>query len=143
MNSLSPNARKLIALGAINAFLAVALGAFGAHGLQELLTPKALQTWHTGVDYHGFHALGLILIGLLSTAIPTAIKAGWWLLGGTLLFSGSLYLLALSDIKMVGIITPIGGICFLIGWLLLAQQALHATSDNASSDNHPEETLEN
>lgn len=120
MTQLSPTARKLVALGAINAALAVALGAFGAHGLQELLTPKALQTWHTGVDYHGFHALGLILIGLLSTAVPKVLHTGWWLLGGIVLFSGSLYLLALSGIKILGIITPLGGICFLIGWGLLA-----------------------
>ncbi|HIJ33150.1 MAG TPA: DUF423 domain-containing protein, partial [Gammaproteobacteria bacterium] len=63
MNRLTKNGQRLVAFGAINAFLAVALGAFGAHGLQDILTPNALQTWHTGVDYHGFHALGLILVG--------------------------------------------------------------------------------
>jgi len=117
---ISQRSRILIALGAINALLAVALGAFGAHGLQETLTPKALQTWHTGVDYHGFHSLGLILIGLLVTTAPHAARAGWWLLAGILLFSGSLYLLALTGVTVVGIITPIGGLCFLIGWGLLA-----------------------
>lgn len=120
MALLSQHGRTLITLGAINAFLAVALGAFGAHGLQETLTPKALQTWHTAVDYHGFHALGLILIGLLSSTTPRSFRAGWWILAGIIIFSGSLYLLALSGITILGAITPIGGLCFLIGWVLLA-----------------------
>ncbi len=120
MNTLPGDARRLVALGALNALLAVALGAFGAHGLQEVLSPKALQTWHTAVDYHGFHALGLILVGILTTTTPQATRAGWWLLAGILLFSGSLYLLALSEIKTVGMVTPLGGLCFLVGWGVLA-----------------------
>ena len=120
MNSLSLDARRLVSIGALNAALAVALGAFGAHGLQETLSSKALQTWHTAVDYHGFHALGLILVGLLTTATPQAARSGWWLLTGIVLFSGSLYLLALSSFKPLGMITPLGGLCFLIGWGLLA-----------------------
>ncbi len=120
MNNLSFDGRRLVALGALNALLAVALGAFGAHGLQETLPPGALQTWHTAVDYHGLHALGLILTGLLTTAAPQAVRAGWWLLSGIVLFSGSLYLLAISGVKPLGMVTPLGGLCFLIGWGVLA-----------------------
>lgn len=116
MNHLSDEARKLAVIGASNALLAVALGAFGAHGLQDLLSEQSLQTWHTGVDYHGFHALGILLIATLTTQAPQLKQAAWWLLAGIALFSGSLYLLALSGIKAIGMITPLGGICFLIGW---------------------------
>ena len=116
--------RLLVAIGAINALLAVALGAFGAHGLQGMLSEKALQTWHTGVDYQGYHALGILLIAALASAFDHIEKAAWWLLAGIVLFSGSLYLLALTGIKTVGMITPVGGVCFLIGWGILALQAL-------------------
>jgi uncharacterized membrane protein YgdD (TMEM256/DUF423 family) len=128
VNNLSTSARRLIAIGALNAALAVALGAFGAHGLQETLSPRALQTWHTAVDYHGFHALGLILIGLLTTTTPQASRAGWWLLAGIVLFSGSLYLLALSGFRLLGMVTPLGGLCFLAGWLLLASITWSSTT---------------
>ncbi|HIJ23939.1 MAG: DUF423 domain-containing protein [Gammaproteobacteria bacterium] len=138
MNRLTKNGQRLVAFGAINAFLAVALGAFGAHGLQDILTPNALQTWHTGVDYHGFHALGLILVGQLATTTNQVTRAGWWLLAGITLFSGSLYLLALSGIKPLGIVTPFGGLCFLIGWFLLAR-ALLKQSDHTQEQ--PEKSL--
>jgi uncharacterized membrane protein YgdD (TMEM256/DUF423 family) len=127
--TLHQQGRLFITLGAINAGLAVALGAFGAHGLQDLLSEKALLTWHTAVDYHGFHALGLLLIGILSHWIPVAVRAGWWLLAGILLFSGSLYLLSLTGVSALGAITPLGGLCFLLGWALLARLALRKPED--------------
>ncbi len=114
---------SILVLGGTNAFLAVALGAFGAHGLQEILTPKTLQTWNTAVDYHGFHALGLLAIGALAPTVEKAERAGWWITAGILLFSGSLYLLSLTGIKILGMVTPIGGICFLVGWLLFSWSA--------------------
>ena len=112
--------KSLLLLGSINCFLAVALGAFGAHGLQKILTEQALQTWHTAVQYHFFHALGLLLIALLVEKLPAAVTAGWIMFAGILLFSGSLYALSLSGIKILGAITPLGGVCFLFAWGWLA-----------------------
>jgi uncharacterized membrane protein YgdD (TMEM256/DUF423 family) len=112
--------RSLLLLGSINAFLAVGLGAFGAHGLQKILSEQALQTWHTAVQYHFYHALGLLLIALLVEKLPAAVNVGWLMFAGILLFSGSLYALSLSGIKILGAITPLGGLCFLAAWLWLA-----------------------
>ncbi len=115
-----------ILLGSLNAFLGVALGAFGAHGLKTRVTPELLAVWQTGVQYHLVHALALILIGILCRLMPDAAlvrPAGRLLLVGVVLFSGSLYLLVLSGIRGLGLITPFGGIAFLGGWLLLALAA--------------------
>jgi uncharacterized membrane protein YgdD (TMEM256/DUF423 family) len=115
-----------VLLGSLSAFLGVALGAFGAHGLKSRVTPEMLTVWQTGVLYHLVHALGLVLIGILCQLLPDASlvrSAGWALLGGTVLFSGSLYVMVLSDIRALGIITPLGGVAFLVGWLLLAVAA--------------------
>lgn len=112
--------RTFLLLGSINALLAVGLGAFGAHGLQKILSEQALQTWHTAVQYHFYHALGLLLIALLVEKLPAAVNAGWLMFAGILLFSGSLYVLSLSGIKILGAITPFGGLCFLAAWLWLA-----------------------
>ena len=112
-----------VVLGSINAFLAVGLGAFGAHGLKSRVSPELLTVWQTGVQYHIFHALGLILVGILVHLLPQANgvrTAGWLLLAGTLLFSGSLYVLVLSGVRALGAITPIGGVAFLVGWVVLA-----------------------
>jgi len=110
--------RRFIALGALLALLAVAIGAFGAHALKPLLTPEAKIWYQTGVTYHMFHALGLILIGLLAQLQPQAkLKlAGYSLLVGVVLFSGSLYLMAITQIRWLGAITPLGGLAFLVGW---------------------------
>ncbi len=115
--------RTFILLGSLNAFLAVALGAFGAHGLKQILTETGLQTWQTGVHYHIVHALGLLEIADIQPHIPAARHAGWLMLIGIVLFSGSLYALSLSGIRMLGIITPLGGVAFLLGWLWLAISA--------------------
>ena len=107
--------------GAINAFLAVALGAFAAHGLKQQLNVYELGIWQTAVDYHMAHALGLMLIGLLANNLNINLqKPGWIMLGGIILFSGSLYVLSLSGIKALGMVTPLGGICFLVAWGWLA-----------------------
>jgi len=115
--------KLFVALGSINAFLAVALGAFGAHGLKSKVSAEMLAVWQTGVQYHMFHALGLILLGILLHLLPQAGLlqiSGWLLFSGVVLFSGSLYLMVLSDLRALGAVTPLGGILFLLGWLLMA-----------------------
>jgi len=107
----------------------VALGAFGAHGLKTKVAPDMLAVWETAVLYHLVHALGLLLIGILCLLMPDLAllrNAGWALLIGTLFFSGSLYLLVLTGVKPLGMITPIGGVAFLVGWILLAAAAWQA-----------------
>ena len=113
--------RQIIITGAINAFLAIALGAFAAHSLKNHLGEYEMGIWKTAVDYHMAHALGLILIGLLANNLSVNLdKPGWVMLAGIVLFSGSLYVLSLSGIKSLGIITPFGGLCFLLSWAWLA-----------------------
>ena len=112
-----------VTLGSLSALIGVALGAFGAHGLKTRVAPEMLITWQTGVQYHLIHALGLLLIGILCQLMPEATlvrTSGWFIVAGTLLFSGSLYVLVLTNIRALGIITPLGGVAFLIGWLMLA-----------------------
>ena len=115
-----------VIIGSLSAFLGVALGAFGAHGLRDKVDSDMLAVWQTGVHYHLIHALGLLLIGIFCHLLPNAplVKtAGWLILCGTVLFSGSLYVMVLSGIRMLGMITPMGGIAFLAGWVLLALAA--------------------
>jgi uncharacterized membrane protein YgdD (TMEM256/DUF423 family) len=114
--------KAFIIIGAINAFIAVALGAFGAHGLADKLEPKYLDIWKTGVTYQMFHATGILVIGLLLskvTSSPQFTWAGWLMLLGIILFSGSLYVLSLTKIGILGAITPLGGVCFLAAWVLI------------------------
>jgi uncharacterized membrane protein YgdD (TMEM256/DUF423 family) len=120
-----------ILIGSLNAFLGVALGAFGAHGLKSRVAPEMLIVWQTGVQYHLVHALALLLIGILCHLMPEPAlvrNAGWLLMVGIVLFSGSLYVMVLSGVKALGIITPLGGVAFLVGWLLLI---IAAWKDNA------------
>lgn len=115
--------RVLAVCGAVAALLAVALGAFGAHGLRTILLPEQLATYQTGVTYQMWHALGMLLcvaMVQLRLAGAAAVLAGWLFLAGMALFSGSLYALSLTEIRGLGFITPVGGLCFLIGWLSLA-----------------------
>lgn len=116
------SARLFLLFGAVSGFLTVALGAFGAHGLKQILSPGLLQTFNTGVDYQGLHSLALLVVGLLTqTRENSALRlAGWAFASGILLFSGSLYLLALTDARWLGAITPVGGTAFLLGWGALA-----------------------
>jgi len=113
-----------IIAGAINAFIAVAFGAFGAHALKEKLSEKYLAIWETAVQYQMYHAIGLIVIGILmSTNIIGNVSqlswAGYLMLSGIVIFSGSLYVLSLSGIGILGAITPIGGLAFLTAWVLV------------------------
>ncbi|MCD1261731.1 DUF423 domain-containing protein [Paenibacillus athensensis] len=119
--------KMFVLLGSLNAFLAVALGAFGAHALKGKLSEDMLSVYHTGVQYHMIHALGLILIALVADKLGGSSSlvhvSGWAILIGIVLFSGSLYALSLSGIKVLGAITPLGGVSFLLGWILLAVAA--------------------
>lgn len=108
-----------IKLGALMMFLSVALGAFGAHGLKGKLSDYAMDVYNKAVFYQVMHALALFVVAWLSTINPKAGSAGVAFLAGIVLFSGSLYVLALTGIKGFGAITPIGGVCFLIGWVLI------------------------
>jgi len=112
----------LIALGALNAAIAIAAGAFGAHALRARLEPRALEVFETGARYHMYHALALVLCGVIATRGATT--AGWILQAGIVVFSGSLYAVALTGVKGLGAITPLGGLAFLVGWLWLAWSAL-------------------
>lgn len=117
--------RLAAALGAINAFLAVAAGAFGAHGLKKRLDADLLAVFETGARYHMFHALGLFACAwLIGRGAAAARPAAWLMLAGIVLFSGSLYALALSGVKVLGAVTPVGGLCFLAAWAALAYGAL-------------------
>jgi uncharacterized membrane protein YgdD (TMEM256/DUF423 family) len=119
--------RIFIIWGSINAFLSVALGAFGAHGLQTRLTVDMLEIFRTATKYHMMHALGLILVGMLGFWMqkPLLVQwAGWLILAGIVLFSGSLYVLSISNIRWFGAITPLGGLCFLAGWILVTISAI-------------------
>ncbi len=116
--------KSWITIGAINALLAVAAGAFGAHALKARIPAERLITFETGARYHMYHALGLIAVGLLSAQRgQTGTLAGSSMLAGIVLFSGSLYALALSGVRVLGAITPFGGLAFMIGWGALAWQA--------------------
>lgn len=112
-------------LGALFGLLTVAFGAFGAHALQGRLSPQALGWWDKAVHYQGLHALALLAAGLLGLHAPgrALAVAGWAFAAGILLFSGSLYLLALTDLRWLGAVTPFGGTAFLLGWGALALAA--------------------
>jgi uncharacterized membrane protein YgdD (TMEM256/DUF423 family) len=118
--------RLFFGIGCISAFLAVALGAFGAHALKNSLSPEMLATFEVGVRYQMYHALALLAVAWTCTRWPgaTVNASGWLFAAGTVLFSGSLYVLALSGVRWLGAITPLGGIAFLAGWLCLGWAAL-------------------
>ncbi|MFD2680763.1 DUF423 domain-containing protein [Bacillus seohaeanensis] len=121
--------KTFIIIGAINAFLSVALGAFGAHALEGKISQKYIETWNTGVLYQMFHALGILIVGVLIGNVSASSLlswSGWLMLIGTILFSGSLYVLSLSGIKVLGAITPLGGVSFLAAWVLLIIFAVKA-----------------
>ncbi|MFI3218438.1 MAG: DUF423 domain-containing protein [Methylococcales bacterium] len=123
-------------LGALCAFTGVAFGAFGAHGLKTIISPEMLVVYQTGVTYQMWHALGLITIALLQQSSPAAKLLIWaanLMFIGIVLFSGSLYALAILDIKALGMITPFGGVCFLIAWGLVAVYAVKKKTHNRYS----------
>ena len=117
--------RVFFGLGSLSAGLAVALGAFAAHGLRSRISPEALQTFETGARYQMYHALALLAVAWVATRWPggAVSAAGWLFVAGTLLFSGSLYLLAVTGLRVLGAITPFGGLAFILGWLALAWAA--------------------
>jgi len=115
--------KLFLTIGSIAMALAVSLGAFGAHGLNGKLSAEMLDIFETGVRYNFYHALGLLIIGIVAYQLPDSLLlkwSGWLMVCGIIIFSGSLYLLALSGIRWMGAITPIGGLCFIISWILLA-----------------------
>ncbi|NKB38223.1 MAG: DUF423 domain-containing protein [Gammaproteobacteria bacterium] len=119
---MDATAKLFILLGSTNAALAVILGAFGAHALKTKISEQMLGVFQTGIQYHFYHALGLLLLGILALNLPSSnwLKAsGLLMLMGILLFSGSLYALALSNIRWLGAITPLGGTAFILAWCSL------------------------
>ena len=117
--------RVFITIGALSGFLGVAAGAFGAHALRDRLSSDMLSVFQTGATYQMYHALALVGVGILLARFsvdgsPFVTAAGWLFIAGTVLFSGSLYALSLSNTTWLGAITPLGGVAFLLGWLTLA-----------------------
>ncbi len=125
----------IMALAAINGLLAVALGAFAAHGLRGMLSTRMLETFQTGVEYHMYHALALLAVGMLVMHYPNQALlrySAWLFLAGIILFCGSLYLLSITGMRWLGPITPLGGAAFLLGWALMAW-ALMSSSLNGGA----------
>lgn len=123
----APVQRTWLAAGALLALFAVMAGAFGAHGLRGMASDRGLEVFQTAVTYQMYHAIALVLIALLSaTGLSRRLlgAAAGFFLAGTLLFSGSLYLLVLTDIRWVGPVTPLGGLCFMVGWGLVVAAAI-------------------
>lgn len=119
--------KLFIILGAINAFLSVGLGAFGAHGLEGKLEPKYIDIWEKAVKYQMFHSTGLLIVGMLLGKFPSSSLlswSGWLMFIGILLFAGSLYVLAVTQISVLGAITPLGGVSFLAAWALIVIAAV-------------------
>ncbi len=128
---MSASARTFLFLGSLNMGLAVALGALGAHGLRSRLSPEMMAIYHTAVEYHFYHAGGLLIVGLAAPrlrAVACVNWAGWLMFAGIVVFSGSLYLLSLSGMRWLGAITPLGGMAFIVAWGLLAVAALKSPS---------------
>lgn len=129
--------RPFLVLGALSAALGVAAGAFGAHALRARLEPRALEVFETAARYQMYHALALVAVGLLlarangvATALlgpapgtGAAVASGWLFVAGTVLFSGSLYAMTFTGLRALGAITPLGGVCFIAGWVCLAVAA--------------------
>ena len=122
-------AKLFLILGGINAALVVMLGAFGAHGLKARMTVEMLAVYQTGVHYHLFHALGLLVVGLVATQIADSVFlrwSGWLMLAGIILFSGSLYMLSVSGLRWLGMVTPFGGMAFIAAWVVFVVAILKA-----------------
>jgi len=127
---------RFLLLGALSALIGVGMGAFGAHGLKTVISPEMLAVYQTGVTYQMYHALGLIGIALTNRQAPDSKLLHWagrLMFSGILLFSGSLYLLVFLNLKWLGMITPIGGVCFLTAWLLIT---IFAAKNIRASDHH-------
>lgn len=128
---MTRTSRSILAVAGLLGALAVVFGAFGAHALRNVLDDKAIATWQTGVDYQFRHVLALLAVGLLARIRPTRaakVAAGAFVLG-IVLFSGSLYVLAFGAPRFVGMITPLGGLAFIAGWIALAWAALKGSAE--------------
>lgn len=115
--------KLFLTLGSIAMALAVILGAFGAHGLKKMISEEMLTIFETGVTYHFYHAIGLLVVGIIAGYLPDSTLlywSGWLMIAGIIIFSGSLYLLSVSGISWLGAITPVGGLCLIISWILFA-----------------------
>lgn len=120
---MNKHARSILITGAALAFVGVALGAFGAHALKARLAADMLAVYQTGVQYHLAHAIGIVLVGILVQMVPASKwlpMAAWTMTAGIIIFSGSLYLLSVTGLRMLGAVTPLGGIAFLAAWLMVA-----------------------
>ena len=131
---MTATTRLFITTGALGCMAGVITGAFGAHALEQALSPDRLQTWGKGVDYLFVHALGLILLGVLETAAPKRCHrvAGVLMMAGIGLFCGSLFVLVLSGVRWLGMITPLGGVSFVAAWLVLA--VCYLVADGGKAD---------
>ena len=121
--------KTFLVIGAVLGALAVAIGAFGAHGLKAMVTPDLLANFETGARYHMYHALAIVAVALVIARYPAATlapTAGWLFLAGIVIFSGSLYLIALTGMRWLGAITPIGGVALIGGWACLALSVARA-----------------
>lgn len=128
---MNATARLFLLLGGANAALVVMLGAFGAHALKARLSSEMMAVYHTGIEYHVFHALGLIAVGLVAAWIPgtPSLKwSGWLMLAGIVLFSGSLYLLSLTGQRWLGAVTPFGGVAFIAAWVMFCVAVVRGVS---------------
>ncbi len=126
---MNPTAKIFLTLGALAGLIGVAFGAFGAHALKAKLSPELMVTWQTALQHQFWHALGLLLVGVLVFHWPASdlLKwSGWLMLAGIVLFSGSLYLLALTGARWLGPITPIGGLAWIAAWAVLAVGVMRA-----------------
>jgi uncharacterized membrane protein YgdD (TMEM256/DUF423 family) len=122
-------AKLFLILGGLNAALAVILGAFGAHALKARVSTEMLVVYQTGVQYHFYHALGLVLVGLAITQLPESVPLKWsggLMLAGIVLFSGSLYGLSLSELRWLGAVAPFGGTAFIAAWVLFVIAVIKA-----------------
>lgn len=120
------NIKLFLVIAGISGFLSVALGAFGAHGLKDKLSPEMMEIFQKGVQYQFYHTFALLAVAILWKLFPEANlfnTSAWLFIAGIIIFSGSLYVLSLSGVRWLGAITPVGGLCFLAGWLLLFWQA--------------------
>lgn len=132
---MQPVARLFILLGSVNAALAVILGAFGAHILKARLSPEMLNVYQVGSHYHFYHAIGMLVVGLLAAQIhnDAAVQlSGFLMLGGIVLFCGSLYLLAVTGLTWLGAVAPLGGLAFIAAWVVLAVAVLRATTSTGA-----------
>ncbi|GAA5521989.1 DUF423 domain-containing protein [Aliifodinibius salicampi] len=115
--------KLFLILGSIIMALGVMIGAFGAHGLKSILSEEMMEIFKTGVQYHFYHAIGLFIVGITAQYLPNSSLLYWsgiLMVAGIIIFSGSLYLLSTMGLRWLGAITPVGGICFILSWLLLA-----------------------